>query len=137
MSFSVRQLTVAWCAVVSWGLLGCATPLPPGAAVTPVGGFMPPEPPSGYTPKSIAFAPRDMVAAAHPLAVKAGVDVLAQGGSAVDGSAGAVPVGEVVTTTLKRQSAGLGIGLLTGLMILAVIFVPAFAWRRLGKRGIQ
>ena len=60
-----------------------------------------------------------------------------EGGSAVDGSAGAVPVGEVVTTTLKRQSAGLGIGLLTGLMILAVIFVPAFAWRRLGKRGIQ
>ena len=60
-----------------------------------------------------------------------------EGGSAVDGSAGAVPVGEVVTTTLKRQSAGLGIGLLAGLMILAVIFVPAFAWRRLGKRGIQ
>ncbi|CAB4746735.1 MAG: phosphate ABC transporter substrate-binding protein [Actinobacteria bacterium] len=60
-----------------------------------------------------------------------------EGGSAVDGSAGAVPVGDVVTTTLKRESAGLGIGLLVGLMILAMIFVPGFAWRRLGRRGAQ
>ncbi len=106
MSFSVRQLTVAWCAVVSWGLLGCATPLPPGAAVTPVGGFMPPEPPSGYTPKSIAFAPRDMVAAAHPLAVKAGVDVLAQGGSAVDASIAV----QMVLGVVEPQSSGIGGG---------------------------
>ena len=56
-------------------LFGCAAA--PAVPPVSVGGFLPPEPPSGYTPKTIAFAPRDMVAAAHPLAVQAGVDVLA------------------------------------------------------------
>lgn len=79
----VRALTLATLAL----LAGCAqTPaaVPPAStsssAVAPpaatASAFLPPEPPSGYTPKTIAFAPRDMVAAAHPLAVQAGVDAL-------------------------------------------------------------
>ena len=43
-----------------------------------------PEPPSGWTPKTLAHAKRFMVAAADPLAVDAGVRMLEQGGSAVD-----------------------------------------------------
>ena len=80
----LRSLTLATLAL----LAGCAQPpaavppasTPSSAAVPPAAtasAFLPPEPPSGYTPKTIAFAPRDMVAAAHPLAVQAGVDVLA------------------------------------------------------------
>lgn len=38
--------------------------------------FMPPEPPSGYTAKSIAYAHQDMVSAANPLAVQVCVDIL-------------------------------------------------------------
>ncbi len=39
------------------------------------GDFIPPEPPSGYTVKEISFAENDMVAAANPVAVQAGVDI--------------------------------------------------------------
>ncbi len=78
-----RTLTLATLAL----LAGCAQPpaavppasTPSSAAVPPAAtasAFLPPEPPSGYTPKAIAFAQTDMVSAAHPLAVQAGVDAL-------------------------------------------------------------
>lgn len=103
MCFSVRLLSAA---VVSLGLLGCTAPLLPGVPGVQASGFLPPEPPSGYTPKTIAFAQRDMVAAAHPLAVQAGVNVLAQGGSAVD----AATAVQMVLGVVEPQSSGIGGG---------------------------
>ncbi len=80
----------------------------PAATPTPTHAldFTPPEPPSGHTPKALAFAPRDMVAAAHPLAVQAGVAVLAQGGSAVDA---AIAV-QLALNVVEPQSSGMGGG---------------------------
>ena len=43
-----------------------------------------PELPSGYQEKKLAFAQKYMVAAANPLAVDAGLKMLARGGSATD-----------------------------------------------------
>ncbi|HTH09728.1 MAG TPA: gamma-glutamyltransferase family protein, partial [Acidovorax sp.] len=68
--------------------------------------YVPPEPPSGYTPKTISYANKDMVAAANPLAVKAGVDILAKGGTATDA---AIAV-QMVLTLVEPQSSGIGGG---------------------------
>ena len=96
-----RVLCTAWAVTALWGCTAVPTGVP-----APVADFLPPEPPSGYAPKTIAFAARDMVAAAHPLAVQAGVDVLAQGGSAVDA---AVAV-QMVLGVVEPQSSGMGGG---------------------------
>lgn len=79
-----------------------------GLALQPEPGeqYVPPEPPSGYTPKAIAYANKDMVSAANPLAVKAGVDILAKGGSAVDA---AIAV-QMVLNLVEPQSSGIGGG---------------------------
>ena len=109
----VRALTLATLAL----LAGCAQPpaavppasTPSSAAAPPAAtasAFLPPEPPSGYTPKAIAFAQTDMVSAANPLAVQAGVDVLARGGSAVDA---AIAV-QMVLNVVEPQSSGIGGG---------------------------
>ena len=66
----------------------------------------PPELPSGWTDKSIVYTHRDMVAAANPLAVSAGVEILALGGSATDA---AVAV-QMVLGLVEPQSSGLGGG---------------------------
>lgn len=70
------------------------------------GDFIPPELPSGYTVKEIAFADNDMVAAANPVAVQAGVDVLANGGKAIDA---AIAV-QAVLNLVEPQSSGIGGG---------------------------
>ena len=66
----------------------------------------PPELPSGWADKSIVFTRHEMVAAANPLAVQAGADILAQGGSAVDA---AVAV-QMVLGLVEPQSSGIGGG---------------------------
>jgi gamma-glutamyltranspeptidase/glutathione hydrolase len=66
----------------------------------------PPELPSGWTDKTLVFTHRDMVAAANPLAVAAGVEILGLGGSAVDA---AVAV-QMVLGLVEPQSSGLGGG---------------------------
>jgi gamma-glutamyltranspeptidase/glutathione hydrolase len=66
----------------------------------------PPELPSGWTDKSIVYTHREMVAAANPLAVNAGAEILALGGSAVDA---AVAV-QMVLGLVEPQSSGLGGG---------------------------
>lgn len=81
-------------------------PAPTASAPAAILDFTPPEPPSGYTPKVIAFAPNDMVAAAHPLAVQAGVSMLAQGGSAVD----AAIATQLALNVVEPQSSGIGGG---------------------------
>src|SRR5690348_6939085 len=43
-----------------------------------------PETPSGWIPKKLAHAKRYMVAAAHPLAARAGLAMLERGGNAID-----------------------------------------------------
>lgn len=65
--------------------------------------YVPPEPPSGYTAKAIQYANKDMVSAANPPAVQAGVDILAKGGSAIDA---AIAV-QMVLNLVEPQSSGI------------------------------
>ena len=81
-------------------------PATPVATPEPVEQYVPPEPPSGYTPKAISYANKDMVATANPLATKAGVDILAKGGTALDA---AIAV-QMVLNLVEPQSSGIGGG---------------------------
>ena len=65
-----------------------------------------PEPASGHHPKQVVSAKRFMLAAAHPLAVEAGYEVLRRGGAAIDA---AVAV-QMVLNLVEPQSSGLGGG---------------------------
>ncbi|MBN1605826.1 MAG: gamma-glutamyltransferase family protein [Polyangiaceae bacterium] len=65
-----------------------------------------PEGPSGFAEKPGRLAKRFMVAAAHPLATRAGYDVLSAGGSAVDA---AIAV-QMVLNLVEPQSSGIGGG---------------------------
>ena len=65
-----------------------------------------PEAPSGWTSKQAVVAPHEMVAAANPLAVQAGLEILHQGGSALDA---AVAV-QMVLGLVEPQSSGIGGG---------------------------
>ncbi len=87
-------------------VVSCGGDSDPAFTAAPEGTFLPPEPPSGFTPKTIAYANKDMVAAANRLAVDAGVAILAQGGSAVDA---AIAV-QMVLNLVEPQSSGIGGG---------------------------
>jgi gamma-glutamyltranspeptidase/glutathione hydrolase len=65
-----------------------------------------PEPPSGWAKKQAAHAERYMVAAAHPLAVEAGLKMLDAGGSAVD----AMIATQLVLNLVEPHASGLGGG---------------------------
>jgi gamma-glutamyltranspeptidase / glutathione hydrolase len=86
-------------------LASCGTGTIPFTAA-PDGTFLPPEPPSGFTAKTIAYTSKDMVTAANPLAVDAGVKILNAGGSAVDA---AIAV-QMVLNLVEPQSSGIGGG---------------------------
>jgi gamma-glutamyltranspeptidase / glutathione hydrolase len=78
--------------------------VPPAATSTDT--FLPPEGTSGFTPKSITYSNREMVAAANPLAVDAGAAILVAGGSAVD----AAIATQMVLNLVEPQSSGIGGG---------------------------
>lgn len=102
----LRYGTLALAAGLSLGLLACSDSNKSTTTNNGPGDFIPPEPPSGYTPKQISFADKDMVAAANPVAVQAGVDVLANGGKAIDA---AIAV-QAVLNLVEPQSSGIGGG---------------------------
>lgn len=65
-----------------------------------------PEGPSGFTPKPLVKAKKQMVVAANPLATEVGLGILRQGGSAVDA---AIAV-QMVLNVVEPQSSGIGGG---------------------------
>jgi len=88
-----------WCGgVLAWLLAG--------PALADAGARSAPEPASGVSAKHAVVAKHFLVAAAHPLAVEAGYDVLRRGGTAIDA---AVAV-QLVLNLVEPQSSGLGGG---------------------------
>ena len=65
-----------------------------------------------------------------------GTGDIAGGGDQIGGDEQiALAPGDVVTTTLERRSAGLGMGVLVGALVLALAVVPALVWQGLSRRG--
>lgn len=90
-----------------WALgLACAAALVLAGCAAPSALPVAPESASGFMPKPGWSARRHMVAAAHPLAVQAGVDALRDGGTALDA---AVAV-QLVLGVVEPQSSGIGGG---------------------------
>ena len=100
---AIERLLLRTGLAIAAALLGACSAIVP---TTPPAGFIAPEHPSGWQDRQISFAPRDMVAAANPLAVDAGVGILAAGGTAVDA---AIAV-QMVLTLVEPQSSGIGGG---------------------------
>ena len=96
-----KRLTLAGCALALLALLG----LPAAAAAQAPDPQ--PEAATGRAPdRPAAAADAAMVAAAHPLAVDAGLEVLADGGSAAD----AMVAVQLVLNLVEPQSSGIGGG---------------------------
>ncbi len=97
----------AFALALSLGLGGCAGAPDPDSAATTPGTAVSDE--AGFAPdaaRKATQAQREMVAAANPLAARAGMDILRAGGSAVDA---AVAI-QTVLTLVEPQSSGIGGG---------------------------
>jgi gamma-glutamyltranspeptidase/glutathione hydrolase len=104
---AVRLVLILAAAAAATPACGPSSP-PPSQTAAPATAASPaaPELPSGWIAKTTQYAEHDMVAAANPLAVDAGVQMLAQGGSAVDA---AIAV-QMMLTLVEPQSSGIGGG---------------------------
>ncbi len=78
----------------------------PGPAAAQIARPLQPEPASGRTEKTLAHAREYMVAAANPLAVEAGLRMLAEGGTAMDAAIAA----QLVLNLVEPHASGLGGG---------------------------
>lgn len=87
-------------------ILGCGNATAAALVQSEQASLPAPEGGSGYVEKAGWTAKNFMVAAAHPLAVDAGVQILKQGGSALD----AVIATQLVLTLVEPQSSGIGGG---------------------------
>lgn len=122
----VWQRTLTTLAVASsMGLLAC-TGLPQRSTAP-----LQPEAASGYTPKPGWAYPRFAVAAAHPLAVQAGQQILQAGGTAIDA---AVAV-QMVLSLVEPQSSGIGGGAF--LLYADGVQVHAYDGRETAPAGVH
>lgn len=99
MSFTARHLCQSGLALALWA--GLCLPLQ-AQSDRPAQ----PEPASGRSEKQLAYAQRHMVAAAHPLAVAAGLEILDAGGTAGD----AMIAVQLVLNLVEPHASGLGGG---------------------------
>ncbi|MBT4807376.1 MAG: gamma-glutamyltransferase, partial [Acidiferrobacteraceae bacterium] len=84
---------------ICWGALGVIAPVHAASIAAP-------EPASGWQAKPAVQAQRFMAVTAHPLATQAAVDVLSNGGTAVDATVAA----QIVLNLVEPQSSGIGGG---------------------------
>lgn len=92
-----------------------------------------PEIGTGTTAKQLASAKRYMVAAANPIAVEAGLDILAAGGSAVDA---AIAV-QFVLNIVEPQSSGIGGGAFLMHFNSATAWVQSYDGRETAPAGAK
>jgi gamma-glutamyltranspeptidase/glutathione hydrolase len=76
------------------------------ASAAPAHSLELPEGQSGFTPKPLVKAKTHMIVAAHPFAADAGLQMLREGGSAIDAGIAA----QMVLTLVEPQSSGIGGG---------------------------